>query len=211
VNTHYHWDHLGANPELRARGADLVGQAGLPALARVDTTIAELDWHREPARPEAIPNLTFADSTVLRPGGRGVRIYHLPAAHTGADAAVWIPDADVLHAGDVYELEAYPFVDWWAGGSFDGIVAAVDRLLVLAGPRTRIVPGHGPVSDREELERYGAMLREARRLVREARAAGQAEAVLLDAAPWRHLPPGRWGSERSARQFFQQLYRHLPR
>jgi len=118
---------------------------------------------------------------------------------------VRLPDADVLHTGDVYEIGAFPFIDVWAGGTTDGMIAAVDRLLTLAGDRTIVVPGHGPPSNRAELARYRAMLVTVRDSVRAAidRKATLEETVAVDlVAPFM---AGR-GSARAARRFVPLMY-----
>jgi cyclase len=79
-------------------------------------------------------------------------------AHTDGDAIVWLPELNVLHSGDLVEPGGAPFIDWWAGGSLDGMIAAADQLLALVNDSTRIVPGHGPVIGRETLAEHRRML-----------------------------------------------------
>lgn len=110
INTHYHDDHLGLNPRLRAAGSEIVGHRNLAAQARKDTTIGELDWHRVPAAPGALPVLTFADRLTLFLNGDTIDVTHPPAAHTDGDAVVFARRANVLHTGDILELGAYPFI-----------------------------------------------------------------------------------------------------
>jgi glyoxylase-like metal-dependent hydrolase (beta-lactamase superfamily II) len=204
VNTHYHEDHVGGNAAFAAQAVTLAHET-VPVEARKDTTIALLDWHRTPAPPEAIPVTTVDGDAAFPFGGRRVELYHLPRAHTDGDLAVRLPDADVLHAGDVYEIGAFPFIDVWAGGTADGMIAGVDRLLTLAGDETIIVPGHGPPSNRAGLARYRVMLVTVRDSVRAAidRKATLEETVALDlAAPFME---GR-GNARAARRFVALMY-----
>ena len=204
VNTHYHEDHVGGNAAFAAQAVTLAHET-VPVEARKDTTIALLDWHRTPAPPEAIPVTTVDGDAAFPFGGRRVELYHLPRAHTDGDLAVRLPDADVLHTGDVYEIGAFPFIDVWAGGTADGMIAGVDRLLTLAGDETIIVPGHGPPSNRAGLARYRVMLVTVRDSVRAAidRKATLEETVALDlAAPFME---GR-GNARAARRFVALMY-----
>jgi len=83
---------------------------------------------------------------------------HVPRAHTDGDAIVHFTGSDVLHMGDVYFNGMYPFIDADSGGSIEGVVAACDVGLKLAGEATRIIPGHGPLSNRRELQTYRDML-----------------------------------------------------
>ena len=159
LNTHYHGDHVEGNTVFRGRGAEVIGQERLPVQMAKDTTITSWhDWHREPAAPGAFPTRTFRDSLTLRVNGQRIVVTHIPAAHTDGDAIVWLPDANVIHIGDLFEHQAPPFIDWWAGGRLEGMLAGVDWGLAHSDSATRIVPGHGPVGTRAELLRYREML-----------------------------------------------------
>lgn len=159
INTHYHDDHTEGNALFRERGAEIIGQAELPVQMGKDTTITSWgEWHRTPAAPASIPTRTFQDSLTLRVNGQRVIITHLPSAHTDGDAIVWLPDANVIHIGDLFEHQAPPFIDWWAGGRLTGMLAGVDWGLAHSDSATRIVPGHGPVGNRADLLEYREML-----------------------------------------------------
>jgi len=159
INTHYHGDHIEGNAYFRAKGARILAHRSVSVQAAKDTTIVSWDnWHRAPAAPEALPTMMFSDSSVFRFGDEEVRVYHAPNAHTDGDAIVWLPRANIIHMGDIFELGAPPFIDWWVGGSAGGMIAAIDRVLPWIDERTRVVPGHGPVSDRATLLSYRAML-----------------------------------------------------
>ena len=210
IATHYHADHLEGNAYWRARGAEVIGHESIAAEARKDTTIQELAWHRAPAVPAALPSRAFRDSLVLRFEGTDVAIRHAPAAHTGGDAIIWFPRANVVHMGDILELGAPPFVDWWAGGSLDGMIAAVDTVLQRVNDRTRIIPGHGPVTDRAGLRAYRDMLATIRDRMVGALEGGRTREGL----PVTEIIAGfadRLGGERRARQFVEQLYPELRR
>jgi len=159
LNTHYHSDHTEGNTRFRGRGAEIIGQANLPTQMAKDTTITDWhEWHRTPADPASIPTRTFQDSLTLHVNGQRILVTHIPAAHTDGDAIAWLPDANVIHIGDLFEHQAPPFIDWWAGGGIEGMLAGVDWVLAHSDSATRIVPGHGPVGNRAELLRYRHML-----------------------------------------------------
>jgi cyclase len=93
--------------------------------------------------------------------GQTVEISHIPAAHTDGDAVVYFREANVLHMGDIFFSGRFPYIDLSAGGSVDGYIAGMERGLEIAGDDTRIIPGHGPLSTRVELQASLDMLREA--------------------------------------------------
>jgi cyclase len=154
VNTHYHEDHRGLNASLAARGATVVAHAATRDYMTRTGVIQELGYTMHAASPEYLPDVVTVGDLTLHLGGRDVDLIHLPSAHTGGDLAVHVPDAGVLHTGDVFELGAWPFLDVWHGGSLGGIVAACERIADLAGEDGVVVPGHGPPSDAATVRAY---------------------------------------------------------
>jgi len=208
VNTHYHADHTGMNRRARAAGAALYAHPRARVEMARDTTITELDWHRAAAPADALPTVLVADSVLLGTGGSRVLVLAIPPAHTGGDLLVHFLEADVLHTGDVVEIGAFPFVDRWAGGSIDGLIGAVDLVLARSGSATRIVPGHGPVTDRQRVTAYRSMLAGARERVAEAVAAGRDAASVL-ADPWIAALAPAWGSANQLRYFVRSMHEEL--
>ena len=159
VNTHYHGDHVEGNPLWHARGAGIIGQEQLAVQMAKDTLITSWgEWHRTPADPASFPTRTFRDTLSITFDGQPIRLVHIPSAHTDGDAIVWLPDANLMHIGDLFEHDAPPFIDWWAGGRIEGMLAGVDWGLAQSDGVTRIVPGHGPVGTRAQLLEYRQML-----------------------------------------------------
>lgn len=210
VNTHYHGDHTEGNAHWRERGARIIAHANVVVQGARDTVIPEMEWTRTALPAAARPSSTFDDSLVLRVGSHEVGVIHLPPSHTDGDAIIWLPDDDILHVGDVVETEAFPFIDWWAGGSLEGTAAVVDLLLERIGPRTRIVPGHGPVVGREFLLAYRTMLETVGGRISRAIATGQTLEQVQAARPTAEFEP-RFGSERSGRNFVRVVYLGLSR
>ena len=184
VTTHYHDDHIGGNPHWRAQGARLIAQCNVAVQAKKDTTITEWrDWHRAPAPADALPTECFADSLTIQRAGDQVVLHHVPFAHTDGDLVIWLPGANVLHMGDVLELGAPPFLDYWAGGSWTGMLAAVDAGLAIANDQTIIVPGHGPTTNRAGMVAYRAMLQAVGQKVRDAVQRGESMDTIVAARP----------------------------
>ncbi len=205
VTTHYHDDHIGGNPHWRAQGARLIAQCNVAVQARKDTTITEWrEWHRTPAPAAALPTECLQDSLTLRRADGQVVLRHVASAHTDGDLIIWLPAANVLHMGDVLELGAPPFIDWWTGGSWEGMLAAVDAGLAIANTETIIVPGHGPPTDRAGMVAYREMLQTVGQLVRDAVQRGESMVAIVAARPGAGYEES-FGSQSRADQFVQLL------
>jgi glyoxylase-like metal-dependent hydrolase (beta-lactamase superfamily II) len=158
INTHHHFDHVGGNERLGRSGARIIAHENV--LKRVSTVQRIAFFNREvPAlAPEGRPKSTFPDSGSLTHGGEKVVYRHLPPAHTDGDSTVYFANSDVFHAGDLFFNGMYPFIDYSAGGSIEGMVAAADLMLKAVDASTKIIPGHGPLATRDELRAFRDML-----------------------------------------------------
>jgi glyoxylase-like metal-dependent hydrolase (beta-lactamase superfamily II) len=139
-----------------------------------------------------LPRISFERDLRLRFNGETVDLLHLPAAHTDGDVIVRFRDANVIHAGDVWFNGMYPFIDTRHGATLAGAIAGVDRLLLLAGDDTRIIPGHGPVGSRAELVRYRVMLATAQQRLVALKLQGLTLPQVIEARPLADLEPT-WG------------------
>jgi glyoxylase-like metal-dependent hydrolase (beta-lactamase superfamily II) len=168
INTHWHGDHTGANALLAAHGAITIAQHNARLRMSADQVIR---GRTIPPEPEAMrPLLTYDGDLTLHFNGEAIRILHPPHAHTDGDSIVHLPGANVLAMGDIFFNRFLPFIDVRAGGSIDGLIAAVNRALALSDDRTIIVPGHGAVGRMTDLLAYRDMLVTLRRGVAAAMA-----------------------------------------
>jgi glyoxylase-like metal-dependent hydrolase (beta-lactamase superfamily II) len=101
-----------------------------------------------------LPIVTYGDTMSVHLNGETVTIGKLPPAHTDGDSYIHFVNADVIHAGDVFRTVGYPGVDFNNGGSVRGTIEALQALVDLAGPNTKILPGHGVVSTREDVAAF---------------------------------------------------------
>jgi glyoxylase-like metal-dependent hydrolase (beta-lactamase superfamily II) len=140
VNTHVHPDHTGGNENL--------GKLGVSLLARPQLR-ARLAARPTPAA--GLPTLTYDEKVTVHMNGEDVQLIPVRNAHTDGDTMVYFPKADVIMTGDFYRSIQYPYPDRNSGGSFKGLVEALNAVITLAGPATKVVPGHGPVVTKAEV------------------------------------------------------------
>ncbi len=159
VNTHWHGDHVGGNENMAKDGATIVAHENVHARMSSEQTIAAFG-RKVPASPEiARPDVTYGDDGLtLHWGGQTIRVQHPKSAHTDGDSILVFEEANVLHLGDTFFNGTYPFIDASSGGSIDGMIAAAAKALEIAGPETKIIPGHGDLSNENELQAYHDML-----------------------------------------------------
>ena len=187
LNTHWHGDHTGGNENFGKAGVLIVAHDNVRERMSVEHFIER--WDRTiPASPEeALPVVTFTEAVTFHLNDEEIHAFHVATAHTDGDSIVHFRRANVLHMGDVYFNGMYPYIDVYSGGSIDGMIAAVDGVLELAGPQTKIIPGHGPLSNREELLTYRAMLSGVRARIASMIEAGQSLEEITAAKPTAEL------------------------
>lgn len=183
LNTHWHFDHTGGNEAFGKAGAVIVAHDAVRERISTDQFIATFN-RKVPASPKgALPVITFNDTATFHLNGATIRVQHMPSSHTDGDSFVAFPDADVIHTGDIVFNGFYPFIDVDHGGSIDGMITATERILALAGPKTKIIPGHGPLATKIDLIAYRDMLVAARDAVKALMDAGKSEADIIAAKP----------------------------
>jgi cyclase len=193
VNTHWHADHTGGNPGMAAAGAVIVAQENVRKRLSVDQ-VREFMGQKvtTPALPPAaLPVVTFTDDVTLHFNGDEVHVVHVPPAHTDGDAIVQFRKANLIATGDVVG-DAYPLIDLDGGGTFDGFIAAAEKVLSLADEGTRIVPGHGPVMSKADVAAYHDMLLQVRDRIGKLIAAKKTVDQAKAAKPLADLDP-KWG------------------
>ena len=162
LNTHWHGDHSGGNATFGGQGIVIVAHDNVRTRMSAEHFNAFFKSTTPPSPAEALPVITFSDRITFHFNGDTIRVIHIPGAHTDGDAMFYFEKADMLHAGDVFVLYGYPFIDLSSGGSTAGMIAGLDQILGGIGPETLVIPGHGPVVRRDRVESFRAMLATAR-------------------------------------------------
>jgi glyoxylase-like metal-dependent hydrolase (beta-lactamase superfamily II) len=158
LNTHWHFDHTGGNENLGKSGVLILAHDQVRERMSKGQSVPVLNM-QIPAYPvAALPLVTYKEGVTLHLNGDTIEAIHVDPAHTDGDTFLHWLKTDVIHAGDIYFNGLYPFIDTSSNGSIKGMIAAVDRLLEIAGSQTKIIPGHGPLSNKFELETYRQML-----------------------------------------------------
>lgn len=148
-NTHYHGDHTGGNENLGKLGIDIVAH---------DNVYKRL--HAEKMAKEGLPIITFNDQLTFHLNGMDIKARYYPSAHTDTDSIVYFNGKNVIHMGDTFFNESYPYVDVSGGGSWKGLLSTIKDTINNIDDETQIIPGHGPLTNKAGLILYYDVLME---------------------------------------------------
>jgi glyoxylase-like metal-dependent hydrolase (beta-lactamase superfamily II) len=158
VNTHWHFDHTGGNENIGKEGALIFAHENVRRRMSTEQFIEALN-RKEPAAPRgALPVVTFTDSISFHLAGDSIVVFHVSPAHTDGDAVIRFTKSNVVHSGDLFVSDRFPFVDRSSGGTINGFVTAAERILAVTNAQTKIIPGHGPLADRARLQAFHDMV-----------------------------------------------------
>lgn len=165
VNTHWHFDHAGGNEVFQTAGTSVFAHHNVRG--RLSGEIESSGRANRGASPEAAwPVVTFADGVDFHLNGQTIRAFKVPSAHTDGDVMVHFVEADILHTGDTYMKGRFPFIDTGSGGTLDGLIEAQQMALDLADEDTRIIPGHGELASKADLQETNDTIKAARAAVK---------------------------------------------
>ncbi len=195
INTHWHFDHSGGNALLGSSGARIIAHEQTRVRLSTDQQNEALGFLFRASPPAALPVITFDDHSTVYFGNHTLKMTHLPPAHTDTDVAIYFPEANVLHTGDLMFNGMYPFIDWGSKGSIEGMVAAANAMLAFPGvdDKTRFIPGHGPMGNATQLKEFRDMLTEVKARIAPMIKAGKTADEIVAAAPTKDLD-AKWGN-----------------
>jgi glyoxylase-like metal-dependent hydrolase (beta-lactamase superfamily II) len=192
VNTHWHFDHTDGNNWLHDAGATIIAQE----ITRKRLSIRHRveGWRFTfPAAPKgALPTVLFEDNLVLDLNGENIVLNYYEPAHTDCDISVHFTQADVLHVADTWWNGVYPFIDYSSGGNIDGMIDATEANLARVSDTTIIVPGHGPVGNKAQLQNFRDMLVAIRENVAALKESGKSLERTIAAKPTANFD-AKWG------------------
>jgi len=207
INTHVHGDHTGNNEAVGKDGTRIVAHENL-RLNMLEKGLKTKEGTK-PMPKAALPVITFSHAMNFHLNGEDARIFHLEKAHTDGDAAIHYQKANVIHAGDVFFNQMFPYIDLSNGGNIDGYIKAQQKIIALANDDTKIIPGHGKLSNKKELQQAVDMLIDARSLINQLIADGKTEEEVVKVNPLKkYHEQWNWSfitTERMTRQVYKGL------
>jgi cyclase len=203
LNTHWHGDHVGGNENLGKLGVTIVAHDNV--YKRMSVEQINLLGKSPPSPKVALPVITFNDRVVYHLNGDEITAYHVPPAHTDSDSFVRFRNANVVHTGDVFASGRYPFIDSTNGGSVKGIVAAMDKLIPTLDDFTKVIPGHGPLSGKQDVIAYRNMIATVGARVEKLVKQGKTLEQVIAARPAREFEE-QWGKFRKTEAFIPFVY-----
>ena len=157
INTHWHYDHSEGNRAFGPLGAEIIAHKNSREFMSRDNIVnlVILKYPQQAYEEIAIPKITFDKSMNIYLNNENIKLMNFGPAHTTGDAFVYFSDANVLHAGDIINLSGdFVFIDADNGGSINGMIFSIERVLEIINDETIIVPGHGPLSNKKVVENY---------------------------------------------------------
>lgn len=189
INTHYHGDHTGGNAIFQQQ-APVIAQDNVRKRLQEGGTAGNnggVKLEFKAAAKDALPIITFEHDVTVHLNGEDIRALHFPHGHTDGDSVIFFPKSNVVHMGDDFVTYGFPFVDLSSGGSVTGMIAALEEIIPKLPPHVKVIPGHGPISNLDDVRRYVTMLKETTATVEAGIKQGKSLDQLKQAnvlAPW---------------------------
>jgi len=175
INTHWHWDHVGANENMAKLGATLVAQEDALQWMTTCQISGRAGTPKAPQPPLGVPKITFSERMNIDVAGCPITLTSSEPAHTEGDAIVYFSAADIYQLGDIYLQGTFPYFDLNTGGNINGLIATLDKLLAEISPDTVVIPGHGAISNGAEMREFRDMAVTVRERVQGAIDAGKSK------------------------------------
>ncbi len=192
VNTHWHFDHTGGNVYFGSAGVTIIAQENVKKRLSSVQNVPFIGLRDGPYPTQALPTVTYSSSMTLRQDGQQLTLVNYGPAHTDGDTIIYISPANVAVVGDIFSNHFYPILDLASGGSIDGMIHSLDQILAQTDEQTKIVPGHGPLATRSDLQDYRDMLVQVRQRIKVLVGAGKTMDEAVATAPTKDFD-AEWG------------------
>jgi cyclase len=171
INTHYHGDHAGGNAPFATSGSTVIAQDNVRKRLVSGGTAGNggsMKMENKPAEKAALPIITFEHDVTVHLNGEDIRALHFPSGHTDGDAIIFFPKNNVVHMGDDFVRYGFPFIDVASGGSVQGMIDGVEKAAAQLPADVKVIPGHGVLSNLDDVRAYVKMLKETSAAVQKA-------------------------------------------
>jgi cyclase len=171
INTHYHGDHTGGNVPFASAGSTLIAQDNVRKRLESGGTAGNggsIKMEVKPAEKAALPIITFEHDVTVHLNSEDIRALHFPAGHTDGDSIIFFPKNNVVHMGDDFVRYGFPFIDVASGGSVQGMIAAMEKATAQLPADVKVIPGHGALSNLDDVRAFTKMLRETSAVIEKA-------------------------------------------
>jgi glyoxylase-like metal-dependent hydrolase (beta-lactamase superfamily II) len=167
INTHFHDDHTSGNANFGPKAAAVIAQENVRTRLLNGKDLTNADVRK------ALPVITYADTASVYINGETVTLTHLPKGHTDGDTLLHFTKSNVFHTGDQFTNGMYPFIDTKGGGSVDGYLANVAKMIEIIPDDAKIIPGHGPLATKKDLLTFQETLKDTIGIIRKAKSEGK--------------------------------------
>ena len=206
INTHFHADHIGNNEAFSKEGSHIVAHENIRH--RLLKGAASSD--NKKVVKGSLPGISFSHAMDFHLNGDDMHIFHVKNAHTDGDAVIHIENENIIHTGDTMFNGMFPYIDLANGGSLDGYINAQKTILALSDEQTKIIPGHGPIANKQDLQASIDMLEDTKQIITKLIASGKSEDEIVKLNPLSiYHDKWNWGfitTERMTRQIVQGLH-----
>src|SRR6202047_3469419 len=171
INTHYHGDHTGGNVPFNTAASTLIAQDNVRKRLESGGTAGNggsVKMEVKPAAKAALPIITFEHDVTVHLNGEDIRALHFPSGHTDGDSIIFFPRNNVVHMGDDFVRYGFPFIDVASGGSVQGMIEAMEKATAQLPADVKVIPGHGALSNLDDVRAFVKMLKETSAVVEKA-------------------------------------------
>ena len=171
INTHYHGDHTGGNEPFSNAGSTVIAHENVRKRLEAGGIAGNggsIKMEQKAASKAALPIITFEHDVTVHLNGEDIRALHFPSGHTDSDSIIFFPKNNVVHMGDDFVRYGFPFIDVSGGGSVQGMIAACEKVAAELPADVKVIPGHGALSNMDDVKAFTKMLKETSAVVQKA-------------------------------------------